>query len=127
MNKYNIAILSQKLLLKGRMINNDTTLNSLNLTPKDMFILFIFTKKNRLVNSTTTNTQSTQSDSTQLNNHQSNNTDIIVNDDPISGDKVDTADTEDQKYIDNDTMVDAHQFEKKMILIMQLMTKTIMI
>lgn len=45
MNKYNIDIQTQKLFLKGRMITNDSSIVSLNISKDDIFILFIFTKK----------------------------------------------------------------------------------
>ena len=56
MNKYDIGIQEQKLLLKGRMINNDSSIASLNISKDDIFILFIFTKKNPSHNETITST-----------------------------------------------------------------------
>jgi hypothetical protein len=107
MNKYNIDLSCQKLLLKGRMINNDSIISSLDIKPEDTFILFIFTKKKKkmITDNTETDNVDTNTDNVDTNtdNVDTNTDNVDTNTDNVdtNTDNVDT-NNEDIKNEDYD-------------------------
>ncbi len=83
MEKYGIDISTQKLLLKGRMINNDSVISSLDIGTEETFILFIFSRKNRKSNNIDTqnlnNEDTFTGNNNDFNNEVQNNNDEVQN------------------------------------------------